>query len=97
MKEKTVAGNDQIVGGIMSFARLLSFSSLLTSLILVTGCNSTKPSSPEPGSVAPNSTAVTQKQITAVQDRHKSDDPCCKRGLYVPGTGVLRLRSAAVS
>src|ERR1022692_2798585 len=36
-------------------------------------------------------------EVTAVQDRHKSDDPCCKRGLYVPGTGVLRLRSAAVS
>jgi hypothetical protein len=35
--------------------------------------------------------------LTAVQDRHKSDDPCCKRGLCVPGTGVLRLRSAAVS
>jgi hypothetical protein len=35
--------------------------------------------------------------FTAVQDRHKSDDPCCKRGLCVPGTGVLRLRSAAVS
>jgi predicted phage tail protein len=34
---------------------------------------------------------------TAVQNRHKSSDPCCKRGLYVPGTGVLRLRSAAVS
>src|ERR1039458_210524 len=44
-------------------------------------------------------TVVDNKQpekITAVQDRHKSDDPCCKRGLYVPGTGVLRLRSAAV-
>ena len=36
-------------------------------------------------------------KTTAVQDRHKSDDPCCKRGLCVPGTGVLRLRSAAVS
>jgi uncharacterized repeat protein (TIGR03803 family) len=36
-------------------------------------------------------------RFTAVQDRHKSDDPCCKRGLCVPGTGVLRLRSAAVS
>jgi S1-C subfamily serine protease len=34
---------------------------------------------------------------TAVQNGHKSDDPCCKRGLCVPGTGVLRLRSAAVS
>ena len=40
---------------------------------------------------------VEPRDITAVQDRHKSDDPCCKRGLYVPGTGVLRLRSAAVS
>jgi Mg2+ and Co2+ transporter CorA len=38
-----------------------------------------------------------QKNLTAVQNRHKSSDPCCKRGLYVPGTGVLRLRSAAVS
>jgi hypothetical protein len=36
-------------------------------------------------------------KVTAVQDRHKSDDPCCKRGLCVPGIGILRLRSAAVS
>jgi hypothetical protein len=35
--------------------------------------------------------------ITAVQDRHKYNDPCCKRGLCVPGIGILRLRSAAVS
>src|ERR1035437_5969151 len=28
--------------------------------------------------------------ITAVQDRQKSSDPCCKRGLWVPGTGNLR-------
>src|ERR1017187_1456828 len=34
---------------------------------------------------------------TAVQNRHKSSDPCCKRGTCVPGTGILRLRSAAVS
>jgi hypothetical protein len=34
---------------------------------------------------------------TAVQDRHKYNDPCCKRGLCVPGIGILRLRSAAVS
>src|ERR1039458_9957559 len=39
----------------------------------------------------------TPSVLTAVQNRHKSSDPCCKRGLYVPGTGVLRLRSAAVS
>ena len=36
-------------------------------------------------------------RITAVQDRHKYNDPCCKRGLCVPGIGILRLRSAAVS
>jgi transposase, IS5 family len=35
--------------------------------------------------------------ITAVQNRHKSSDPCCKRGLYMPGTGILRSRSAASS
>src|ERR1017187_4604457 len=29
---------------------------------------------------------------TAVQDRHRSSDPCCKRGLCVPGTGILRSR-----
>jgi len=35
--------------------------------------------------------------ITAVQNRHKSSDPCCKQGTCVPGTGILRSRSAAVS
>ena len=35
--------------------------------------------------------------ITAVQDRQKSSDPCCKRALCVPGTGILRSRSAASS
>ena|SRR5450759_2455154 len=34
---------------------------------------------------------------TAVQNRQKSSDPCCKRGLCVPGTGILRSRSAASS
>ena len=34
---------------------------------------------------------------TAVQDRQKSSDPCCKRALCVPGTGILRSRSAASS
>jgi len=36
-------------------------------------------------------------ELTAVQNRQKSNDPRCKRGLCVPGTGILRLRSAAVS
>jgi hypothetical protein len=36
-------------------------------------------------------------EATAVQNRHKSSDPCCKRGLYMPGTGILRSRSAASS
>jgi len=36
-------------------------------------------------------------QDTAVQNRQKSSDPCCKRGLCVPGTGKLRSRSAASS
>ena len=36
-------------------------------------------------------------QDTAVQNRHKSNDPCCKRGLCVPGTGILRSGSAASS
>jgi hypothetical protein len=37
------------------------------------------------------------KFTIAVQDRHKSSDPCCKRELCVPRTGSLSLRSAAVS
>ena len=36
-------------------------------------------------------------ETTAVQDRQKSSDPCCKRALCVPGTGILRSRSAASS
>src|ERR1035437_7068745 len=35
--------------------------------------------------------------ITAVQDRQKSNDPCCKRGLWVPGTGNLRSGSTVSS
>ncbi len=34
---------------------------------------------------------------TAVQNRQKSSDPCCKRGLCVPETGILKSRSAATS
>jgi hypothetical protein len=36
-------------------------------------------------------------QITLVQDRQKSSDPCCNQGLCVPGTGILKSRSPAVS
>ena len=35
--------------------------------------------------------------ITLVQDRQKSSDPCCNQGLCVPGTGILKSRSPAVS
>jgi ParB family chromosome partitioning protein len=38
-----------------------------------------------------------QLYTTAVQNKHKSSDPCCKRGLCAPGTGNLRSRSAAAS
>ena len=41
--------------------------------------------------------AILYPKITAVQDRQKSSDPCCKRALCVPGTGILRSRSAASS
>jgi len=36
-------------------------------------------------------------RITAVQNRQESRDPCCKWGLCVPGTGILRSRSPASS
>ena len=35
--------------------------------------------------------------VTAVQNRQKSSDPRCKRGFYVPETGILKSRSAASS
>src|ERR1017187_1965212 len=36
-------------------------------------------------------------EVTLVQDRQKSSDPCCNQGLCVPGTGILKSRSPAVS
>jgi len=35
--------------------------------------------------------------ITAVQNKHKDSDPCCKQGLCVTGAKGFRLRSASVS
>jgi len=32
--------------------------------------------------------ATSVPQIIAVQDRRKCNDPCCKWGLCVPGTGI---------
>jgi hypothetical protein len=34
---------------------------------------------------------------TAVLNKRKSCDPCCRQGLCVPGDGIPRLRSTAVS
>jgi len=34
---------------------------------------------------------------TAVQNKHKDSDPCCKQGLCVTGAKGFRLRSASVS
>jgi hypothetical protein len=36
-------------------------------------------------------------RLTAVQNRHKSNGPRCKRELCGPGTGILKSRSAPVS
>jgi hypothetical protein len=42
-------------------------------------------------------TPAERNGITLVQDRQKSSDPCCNQGLCVPGTGILKSRSPAVS
>ena len=41
--------------------------------------------------------SINVSKVTAVQNRQKSSDPCCKRELCVPETGILRLRSTSVS
>ena len=38
-----------------------------------------------------------QWEVIVVQDRRKCNDPCCKWGLCVPGTGIRSVRSSAVS
>ena len=41
--------------------------------------------------------AAALSRLTAVLNRQEPSGPCCKRELCVPETGILRLRSAAVS
>ena len=50
-----------------------------------------------PRAYQPEYSGNPSSQITAVQNRQKSSDPCCKRGLWVPGTGNLRSGSTVSS
>lgn len=70
---------------------------VVTSIVAgLPGCSEAKIAGPSTAGARAD-TIVIYSKGTAVQDRQKSSDPCCKRGLCVPGTGVRNLRSAAVS